>query len=415
VIPLVLAAAALAADYSPESTDWNGLAAVSRAAIKAGCPIEAREKLAWDKLTGTDSLWILYPRASVDGEKMAQFLQAGGRVVIGDDFGAADGALSRLDLARRAPAEGRRLKAARYYQDNPNLPEAQAASATALAKSTGSLVANHPAWFATRWPATFEFSPGAALVVEGALGRGRFVALADPSVLINNMQEIDGDRAFAEALVQATCRRGVDRIVLVTGEFADSGQPPATLAGAPEAPRGPADTPRDALNRALEDLGSAIAVAGASPPDSQALTALGAAAVVLTLMLLGRALRAPGGSYDGSWTRTPGLRTGRAPALPPWRFTLPATALRDEVMARVAEALGEPASLLSANDAASKLGRRFGDGAERVARALWPELARLPRPGEQAINTPAAWVTKKRLQSMHALAVALFDYIGSAS
>lgn len=415
---LLLAAASLTADYSTQSSDWNGLAALARSAAERGCPIEAREQLEWDKLTGTDALWIVYPRAPVDGDKLALFLEAGGRVLIGDDFGAADSALRRLELERRTA----RVNAGSYYQNNPNLPEAESTAQTALGRSTSSLVANHPAWFQTgptgpngpgRWPATFRFAPQAAAVVEGSVGRGRFVALADPSVLINNMQEIESDRAFAAALVDATCRPHVDRIVLVTGSFSESGDPPATLAGAPSyvAPRGAPPSPRDALNAAIADLDGAIAGAGTAAPDGSTLTALAAAAVVLTLMLLGRGFRSHAGAYDGSWTRSPALIAARVPSLAPWRWTLPATALRDEVMARVAEALGEPASLLPADEAARRVGERFGDVAARAARALWPELAKLPRPGEQAIATPSAWVTERRLERMHALAVELFDAI----
>src|SRR6185369_6357451 len=95
------------------------------------------------------------------------------------------------------------------------------------------LVGNYPASFSTAIPATFSFSPGAALVVEGKIGRGYFVALADPSVLINNMLEIDEQRAFAAALVRRVCNPG-DRVLIFTQTFRSRGEP----SDAPPAPEG---------------------------------------------------------------------------------------------------------------------------------------------------------------------------------
>src|SRR5262249_54877572 len=125
------------------------------------------------------------------------------------------------------------------YNKNPQLPIAHARLQTALGRSTPQLVANHPAAFATAMPATFELSPGAALVVEGRVGRGQLVAIADPSVLINNMLEIEGNRAFARELIATTCKPGRDRILLYTQVFRSQGEPAEALAGATEDATGP--------------------------------------------------------------------------------------------------------------------------------------------------------------------------------
>src|SRR5262249_38350334 len=68
-----------------------------------------------------------------------------------------------------------------------------------------------------------SFRPGEALAVEIGIGRGRLYALADPSVLINNMLELAGNRAFAFRLVSALARPG-GRLVVGAQEFTERGQ-----------------------------------------------------------------------------------------------------------------------------------------------------------------------------------------------
>jgi hypothetical protein len=400
-------AAAIGGDYRPDSSDWNGLATVADAAAAAGCPVETRDSIDWSALNGTDVLWILYPRAKVDSDRLALFLEAGGRVLLGDDFGNADAALARLDIHRARGPVG----AARYYQDNPSLPEADSSSESALSRAAPSIVTNHPAHFITKGPAAYRYSADAAAVIEGRLGRGHFVALADPSVLINDMQQIDEDRRFAGALIAATCRPHLDRILLITGDFSSSGDPPASLAGAPEGIRPPGSDARTAVNGGLADLNDLVPRLSDHPPDSGFLSAFAIAAVVLMVLVLGRGLptRSPG--YDGSWTRAPSLAAPqKAPLVSDtFRYTLPASLLRDEAISRVSEALGEPASVMSRDEIASRLQARFGDEAGHFARLLWAELARVRR-NTTGRGSPA-WLSQRRLARLHRLAVDLFAQI----
>lgn len=406
---LAVLGAVVGGDYAPASSDWNGLRTVAETAQRAGCPIEAREELDWAALDGTTVLWLVYPRVAVDPDRLARFLEAGGRALIGDDFGAADAALARLELTRRASSPG----ALRHFQDNPALPEADASADTPLGHAATAIVTNHPAWFATRWPATYRFLPGAAAVVEGRLGHGSFVALADPSVLINNMQEIPEDRLFAEALIAAQCRPHVDRIVLVSGRFAERGEPQAALPEAPPSPRPPAGAGPGGVNAALADVNGALARNDPPGPGPLAVSALGA--VVLALLALGRSLPQGLPRYDGSWTRA---RSRPAGDPSPWRHALPASALRDEVVLRAAEALGEPASVLDADEIFARLDRRFGERAAVLGRTLWRELE-LPMPSRareqrssRSHTALGKLASRPRLEKLHAQARELFDLIG---
>src|SRR5262249_41011705 len=112
---------------------------------------------------------------------------------------------------------------------------------------------NHPATLRSTLPPAYAFAPGAALVVEGRVGKGSFVAIADPSVLINNMLEIDGNRAFAEGLVARTCRPGRDRIHLFTQTFRTHASPPRAAVEPPDPQSGGAHF-NEALMRANQSL-----------------------------------------------------------------------------------------------------------------------------------------------------------------
>ena len=205
-------------------------------------PWTATETLDWSALGAGDVVWFVYPRTAVDGGMLRRYLEAGGRAVLADDFGASDAALAALEIRRlrgelaRAPlatTTTRRCRSrARRWR-----PSCRSASP--------SVVANHPAFFSAATPPTYAFSPGAALVVEGRLGKGYFVAIADPSVLINNMLEIDENLAFARALIKRTCKPG-ERIHLVTQSFVARGEPSGNLS-----PAGPSDSPFVRFNRML--------------------------------------------------------------------------------------------------------------------------------------------------------------------
>ena len=107
---------------------------------------------------------------------MATFLRAGGRILIADDFGRGDEALSRLGILRRAPGP----ESLRAYQDNPNLPIARPImSAHPLASGIDELHTNHPMVFSVAAGPDEVFALGKeTLVVAGTRNEGGLVALA---------------------------------------------------------------------------------------------------------------------------------------------------------------------------------------------------------------------------------------------
>ena len=324
-----------AADYRVDSTAWDGLSALAAIASDGGCPVTSARSIEWNRLTGTDVLWLVYPTTPIDVAQLEGFLRAGGRVVIADDFGSAAPVFTRLGITRHESP----VPDALAFHGRAQMPVASPTGKTTLAGATRALVTNHPAWLSGGPPPSYEFSPGAAAVIEGVWDGGSFVALSDPSVLINNMLELPEDRLFAAALVASTCRPGVDRILLVTGDALEHGSSPTELVGAPVRARGPIG---DRVESALHDLNEALHELGSR-------LVLGLCAVGLALALLLRSLPSAPPTSAPRWTRATSTHEpsgyeamvrryarGELPA----GETLLAAVLRAETLARLAARIG---------------------------------------------------------------------------
>jgi len=393
-----------APDYAPGSSEWNGLLELVQLAQKQGCAIVAGDELDWSALKKTDVLWFVYPRASVEPGKLSRFLGAGGRAVVADDFGAAGPALKEaLRLSRGGvPVAARDIE---RYHDNPNLLVAHSQLGTPLGRSTESLVSNHPTAFqAGGLPVAFGFGRGDALVVEEHFqGGGYAVAIADPSVLINNMLELDGNRAFAAALVAETCRAG-DEIHLFTQAFTQHGDPPAAFDDVD-----PGSSPakfNDVVDKFNQQARTAVGV-------RRATILLGLAAGLVASFLLLGAFPARGLIRD-RWTKAGRLAEGAlSPSEMEWDLAGPLGILRAEVTDRLAAALGSPIDFAwqGPSALAERVGARFGPVAARHAGELWRLLKRIRWRDVDGDLVPDERIGRRQLGRAHALATALFDEV----
>jgi hypothetical protein len=224
-------AAASPEDYLPGSRDWNGLSDLARLGEAGGYTIANPEEIPWQDLGENDTLFLIYPTERLEPQHVATFLRRGGRLLIADDFGTADQALARLGIIRQG---GETVTNARRYEGNPNLPIAVSwDEGHPLSQGVSELHTNHPAVFQSQ-PGpeqVFGFGTGQAVVVAGSLGDGRFVALSDPSILINGMLAFDGNLAFAVNLINFLRPLGADkspdppRLFLLTQGFRLTGEP----------------------------------------------------------------------------------------------------------------------------------------------------------------------------------------------
>lgn len=397
-------------DYDLGSESWNGLSELGAIARARGFQIEARRELDWSELGPGDTLFVLYPTGrelagpggrtfmvSLDAVQLGSFIRQGGRVLLADDFGRADEALARLGILRRA-AIG--ISPERLENGNPNLPVARPFDAShPLARGVEELVTNHPATFrVSAGPeVVFGFGSGEAVVVAGRMGTGRYVALSDPSVLINGMLAFDSNLRFALNLIDYLGQPGggdlpatpppgprqAGRIVLLVGTFHVSGLPPDAIDAARSA--GSVNELLGDFGRWLDELNDYLA----PEPIMRLVGAAGALLLLVTVAFLSpfRKQREP----DASFARLVGESSALERTLAEFddergdrNFAFPAAILREQVERWAESVAGTPA----AEDHAALLRR----------------VQRLPTRPE--LLPPGAFVSRREFVEIHDLAVA---------
>jgi hypothetical protein len=222
-------ALAVETDFLPMNPNWNGLTEFVRLARGLQVQVRLRPTLDWAELDEHDVLLLLHPTERVDAPSFVQFVRRGGKAIVADDFGATTELLRQLAIRRHvAPA----TPFDTLHLNNPSLPLARATDRQhPLTRAVPFVMTNHPAYFQSELPTLLGFGDGRRqLVVAGQLGKGLFVALADPSVVINAMLQFEHNVAFATNLLRYTCRPSRDRLNIVTGYFVQRGvgKPPGT-------------------------------------------------------------------------------------------------------------------------------------------------------------------------------------------
>jgi len=220
---LPLCASAHEGDFDPGHTGWNGLSELAELAQGMGMAVQIADALDLEAADAQVTTLLLFaPLSAPDPAALLRFLRRGGRVLIADDFALGEPLLAALQIDRSpnplAATDDR-------YRDNPNLPVARPSSSGPLVDGVDHVVTNHPAYLRSRLPPVLQVASALdAVAVAGELpagkgGAGRFVALSDPSVLINNMLAFPGNLAFARNLLSWLGRPG-GRLVVLSGEFA---------------------------------------------------------------------------------------------------------------------------------------------------------------------------------------------------
>ncbi|MBX3271862.1 MAG: PepSY domain-containing protein [Sandaracinaceae bacterium] len=263
------------ADFETSGDAWNSVSQLMRIAEERGRTVEIPERFDVGTLDPSDSLLILSPSRELPGAGLTAFLRDGGRACVADDFGEADTFLALFSIARALPS----APSSMLLRGNDRLPVARPIGTHELARGVNALVTNHPAVVRHRELAPiFELGDGEAIVLAGAVGEGRLVVLADPSVLIDNMMALNDNRRFAENLVDYLGRDRPGRLVVVRPDVAIVGR-----YGEPGA-----DRPLHDLRALLERL-SRLDV----PPLALRIASLALAAIAVILALGALPRRSP--------------------------------------------------------------------------------------------------------------------------
>jgi hypothetical protein len=204
-------------DFDPDSPAWNGLSELVEVARDEEVSLRIPERVDLDQLRPRDSLLIVHPSRSLPEGGIVRFLRAGGRVAIADDFGTGSDLLKVYGITRSTPSD----EGAPRLRGNPALPLATPAAEAAhpLTEGIRALVTNHPTTLRhAELRPLFRLDAEEAVVLAGAVDEGRFVAVGDPSLLINNMMQFRDNRRFAGNLLRYLDRGGRGRVLLVTND-----------------------------------------------------------------------------------------------------------------------------------------------------------------------------------------------------
>ncbi len=396
-----------AADFDLSSSAWNGLGTFGSVARSAGLTVKGPDEFRLEELGERDAVLFVHPTRAVEASALTALARRGNAIVVADHVGEAKDALARLGLLRERPGL---LEDAERYRDLSFAPIASpTAPGSPLAKDVRGLVTNHPALFTRtgQMSPIFGFPSGETAVAEGRVGRGRIIAISDPSILINRMLELEDNLQFAINLVrELRVAQGAERLVVVTGDARVSGTPPP-----PDADSHIAQTLARAAHRlddAADELGEYLIT---EPAIRAAALAVAAAIAIACVAAPGAPRRAIGQWVAAAPARSPRADLdaifGRAGDLGRARlsFALPATVVRDNIDRLLAERLccHAPLSSLSEQDLARRVERELGREAARALARLTPLLAALPARGSAAAPG-GPYVSRRGFERLHSAA-----------
>jgi hypothetical protein len=401
------------ADYDPRSTAWNGMASFVGLAEGMGFSVTPASSLEWGDLSADDILFLIYPLQRVDPGRLGAFVQAGGNVVIADDFGEAKDAMQGLGLLR---AEVDTPRTSKYYDGRPWAPIATARGDHPLAAEVGEVVTNHPAALSrVEGAATVVAFDEGAVVVAGERGSGRFVAVSDPSIFINKMLMFRGNIRLAINLLRYLDRGGRARhVVLLRGDVPMYGEPRPYID----------DARAGELSRSIADLNFWLSERRAwlLTPGAMKALAVGLAVALLLLALFALPVRR-GPRIDGAWLRfgRPGRRdepqtvVAQAEHAGGANLVL-ACVLRDELQRLLADAIGRPDPLYTVPEGhlVSELSRQRGPQAGAALARVYKRLRALPSRGQAAAPWSAAHLARREFDTLYRDVAELCRTLGAA-
>jgi len=343
---------------------------------------------------------LIYPLQRVDPGRLGAFVQAGGNVVIADDFGDGKDAMQGLGLLR---AEVDTPRAGKYHDGRPWAPIATARGDHPLASDVGEVVTNHPAALTRVEGATtvVAFDDG-AVVVAGERGSGRFVAISDPSIFINRMLMFRGNIQLATNLLRYLDRGGrAHHVVLLRGDVPMYGDPRPYID----------DARAGELGRTIADLNFWLSERRAwlLTPGAMKALAVGLAAALLLLALFALPVRR-GPRIDGAWLRfgRPGRRDeAHSVVLQAERGggsnLVLACVLRDQVQILLAEAIGkaEPLYTIPEGQLVAELSRARGPEAGAALARVYRRLRALPSRGQAAAPWSAGHLARRDFDTLY--------------
>ncbi len=400
-------------EYDPYSQLWNGMASFVGLAEGMGFSVSPKASLEWGEISSEDILFLVFPLQRVDPAKLGAFVNAGGNVVIADDFGDGREAMQALGLMR---ANVEQVRASRFYEGLTYAPIANGRGDHELARDVGDVITNHPAVLTSVEGAdTVVALEQGAIVAAGERGSGRFVAVSDPSIFINRMLQFPGNLQITVNILNWLDRgnRRARHIILLRGDVPMFGEPRPYID----------DARAGEIGRSVADLNFWLSEARAWLLTPTAMKALAAslAAILLLLALVALPVRR-GPKIDGAW-----LRFGR-PARKDEPHGLVTAAdegggsnmviaciLRDQVQHILSDLTGKAEPLYTVPEAqlVAELTRLAGTQAGAALARVYRRLRALPSRGQASAPWAAGHLPRREFDALYKDVVELCRTLGT--
>lgn len=245
-ITLVVAASTTTAAFGAYNLEWDGTSDLREHADEQAVSNVTLETAAYETASANETVAVVLapeePYTANDSQRVQRFVEAGGTLVIADDFGPHGNDLL-ADIGADARFNGSPLRDERHYYRSPSLPVATNVTNTTYTRDVRQLTLNYPtavdADSAAVIATTSEFAYldhdatgnlsstdelGAYPVVTAeSVGDGRIIAVGDPSLFINGMLTRPDNEAFAVGLMSER-----ERVLLDYSRTGD--QPPLAVA-----------------------------------------------------------------------------------------------------------------------------------------------------------------------------------------
>jgi|GEM_PF-2152447 len=210
-------------DYQPDNQAWSGLSQFVELAASQRVEVLASQTLDWSAITPQDIVLAVHPQVALDVDNASRYILDGGMMLLAIEGGSSDPFLDRLGIRSLDIIDGE-FPHDRFVEQNPNLPIFSPTGAHPLIADIQTMVANHPAVLLNVGGPVVAYAQGGGLVYDMNFGQGKVVALADASLLINQMLQVGDNAQFVRNTLKYLCaERKPCRAILLVEDFEQFG------------------------------------------------------------------------------------------------------------------------------------------------------------------------------------------------
>ncbi len=199
-----------ARDYDLDPDRWNGLGYLVTTADEARVTLDVSNAIDLAALEPDDVMIILYPTGPLPVDDLLAFIESGGYVVLADDQGQSQALLERVGITRRDAPAGHMS----FWDEQEGFPMLRPSGEHFLFYNVDEVVANYPAALQVATPGAnikpiLSYDGGRDhFAIEVELGGGKLLAIADPSIFLNDMlRRFYGDKQFVANALRLYCQR----------------------------------------------------------------------------------------------------------------------------------------------------------------------------------------------------------------